>query len=300
MARESVAAPVITQPWFRRSTGVLRALWRFARHKPLGTFGAAVGLLMLLTALFADVIAPYGYAEFNIPERLQGPSWDHLFGTDNQGRDVFSRIVYGAQTSVITSFGAVTLAVVMATSIGLISAYYGGLVDLLFQRVIDIWIAFPGLLFIIFLVSILGASQLTLIIVIGFLFMAGSSRLLRSIAMATLAQPYTEAAKAVGARDSRIMIFHILPNMVPIILITVSVEIGAVILIESSLSFLGYGIPPPFPSWGRMLNESQRQMLNQPYLAIFPGLAIALVVYSLNMFGDALRDVLDPRLRGSR
>jgi peptide/nickel transport system permease protein len=266
----------------------------------VGAFGGLIIIMLLLMALLADVIAPFRYDEFNIPERLQSPSWNHLFGTDNQGRDVFSRVVYGARTSVYTGFGALALTTLVATAIGIYSAYYGGIVDLFFQRLVDIWQAFPGLIFIIFVVAIAGPGTTTLIISIGLLFASRTSRLVRSQALAVKAQPYTESARVVGAPNSRIIFFHILPNVVPIILISASVQIGAVILLESSLAFLGYGTPPPFPSWGRMLQEAQRDTISNPHLAIFPGLAIALVVYAFNMFGDALRDTFDPRMRGSK
>jgi len=277
-----------------------RTLWLFTKRNPVGAFGGLIIVMLLLVALLADVITPFRYDEFNIPERLQSPSWNHLFGTDNQGRDVFSRVVYGARTSVYTGFGALALTTVVATGIGMYSAYYGGIVDLVFQRVVDIWQAFPGLIFVIFVVAIAGPSTTTLIIVIGLLFASRSSRLVRSQALAIKAQPYTESARVIGASNSRIIFFHILPNVVPIILISASVQIGAVILLESSLAFLGYGTPPPIPSWGRMLQEAQRDTLSNPHLAIFPGLAIALVVYAFNMFGDALRDAIDPRMRGSK
>ncbi len=277
-----------------------RTLWLFTKRNPVGAFCGLIIVMLLLMALLADVIAPFRYDDFNIPERLQSPSWNHLFGTDNQGRDVFSRVIYGGRTSVYTGFGALALTTVVATAIGIYSAYYGGIVDLVFQRIVDIWQAFPGLIFVIFVVAIAGPSTTTLIIVIGLLFASRSSRLVRSQALAVKAQPYTESARVVGASDSRIIFLHILPNVVPIILISASVQIGAVILLESSLAFLGYGTPPPVPSWGRMLQEAQRDTIANPHLAIFPGMAIALVVYAFNMFGDALRDAIDPRMRGTK
>jgi peptide/nickel transport system permease protein len=281
---------------FRLAMGLLR----FVRHQPLGAFAGVVVLALIFVAIFNDVIAPYRYDEINVFNRLQSPSSSHFFGTDNQGRDIFSRILYGAQTSVIIGFGAVAVSTVVASSIGIISGYYGGLFDLLFQRLVDTWQAFPGLIFLIFVVSIFGSDRLTLILALGLLFSAGSSRVIRSAAITIKQNPYVEAAKVLGANDRRIMLLHILPNVIPIILISISVQIGFVILIESTLSFLGFGIPPPFPSWGAMLQDGRPFMEQHPYLAIFPGAAIALTVYSLNMLGDAVRDVLDPRLRGAR
>lgn len=278
----------------------LRSLRRFARTKPLGAAGGVIVLLLLFVGLFAGVLAPYAYDDFDVRARLQGPSREHLFGTDEQGRDVFSRVLFGARTSVLIGFGAIAVSTVVATLIGVTSGYFGSWFDILLQRLIDIWLSFPNLIFIIFVIAIFSRSTLNLIIVLGLLVSAGSSRIIRSVAIGTKEMQFVEAARAGGAGDFRIIFRHVLPNIVPIIIITASVQIGAVILTESSLSFLGYGPPPPFPSWGRMLQESQTQMTQHPNLALFPGLAITIVVYSFNMFGDALRDILDPRLRGSR
>lgn len=279
---------------------MLRNLGRFMRHKPLGAFGLIVITLLVLTALLPSVIAPYRYDDIDILNRFQGPSWDHLFGTDSQGRDVFSRVIYGARTSVTIGLGVVLLAAFMATIIGLLSGYYGGLVDLIAQRVIDIWQAFPGMIFIIFLLSIFSISQTVLIVALAIVFTAGSSRVIRSSVLQVKQHLFVEAARSMGASHTRIIFRHILPNILSIVIITSSVQIGAVILIESSLSFLGFGVPPPYPSWGGMLQTAQADMQQHPYLALFPGLAIAITVYSFNMLGDALRDVLDPRMRGSR
>lgn len=275
-------------------------LVRFIRRKPLGAASGAVIILLLVVALTAPWLAPHPYDVLNVPNRLEGPSMEHLAGTDTQGRDQFSRIIYGATSSVIVAFGAVAVAGVLSTMLGIISGYKAGLFDTVFQRFVDIWLAFPGLIFIIFLVAIFGAGRATLVIVIGLLYAAGMSRLIRSAAIAVSAEQFIEAAQAMGARDPRIWLRHILPNVVPVVIVSVSVQIGAAIITESSLSFLGYGVPPPFPSWGRMLNDAQPYVTRAPYLAVFPGLAIAITVFAFNMFGDALRDVLDPRLRGSR
>lgn len=283
-----------------RRSGAFQQVARFSAQKPLAAAGGFVVVVLLFVALFAPFIAPYAYDEPNILDRLQGPSMQHWFGTDNQGRDVFSRIVYGAQITVVLSFGAVALSTVVATTIGVVSGYFGGLIDTLTQRIVEVWQAFPGLIFIIFVVSIFGSSRTGLIVVLGLLFGVGSSRVVRSATLSVRQLNYVEAALAVGATHRRVLVFHILPNVVPVIIVTASVQIGAVILAESSLSFLGFGTPPPFPSWGRMLQEAQQFMQLYPHLALFPGAAIALVVFALNMFGDGLRDVLDPRMRGSR
>ena len=279
---------------------ILGGLTRFGRRKPLGAIGLFTIITLVVAACFPRLIAPHAYDEIDILNRFQGPSMNHFFGTDNQGRDVFSRIVFGARTSVIIGFGVVLVAAVLSASIGTISGFYGGVVDIVIQRLIDIWQAFPGIVFVIFLLSIFETGTWTLIIALGLIFTAGSSRVIRSSVLQNKQSLYVDAARALGAPDYRIMLRHILPNTFPIIIINASVQVGAVILIESSLSFLGFGVPPPFPSWGGMLQAAQADMQQHPYLAVFPGLAIALTVYSFNMLGDALRDVLDPRMRGSK
>lgn len=277
-----------------------RSMAQFARHKPLGAVCGLIVLLLILTGLFGKFLAPHSYDDIDLTNRFSGPSSAHFFGTDDQGRDVFSRVIYGAQTSILIGFGAVALALLISTTLGVLTGYYGRTVDLIVQRFIDIWMAFPGLIFIIFVVGILGNTKLSLILTMGFLFSAGSSRVVRSVAISLKHQPFIEAARSLGGNDVHIVLRHIVPNVLPVVIITATVQIGAVILVESSLSFLGFGVPPPFPSWGRMLQSAQKDMQYHPYLAFFPGFAIALVVYSFNMFGDALRDELDPRMRGSK
>ena len=293
-----IAQPARGSRWFTTVT-------RFVRRKPLGAFGAFVLFSLVVLALSPSLFAPSHYADIDLFNRFEGPSASHLFGTDDQGRDVFSRVIFGARTSIAIGLGTVALAAFFATTIGIVSGYYGGLLDLLFQRLVDILQAFPGLIFIVFALSIIGLrggsaeAQITLILILGVLFTAGSSRVVRSQAISTKQNAYVEAAQALGASDFRILTRHMFPNVVTIVIINISVQLGFVILLESSLSFLGFGIPPPFPSWWRMLNDASPFMQEHPSLALFPGLAIALTVYSLNMFGDALRDVLDPRLRGT-
>lgn len=277
-----------------------RAAWSFLRRKPLGAIGAALILMMLTLAAFPDLFANHPYDKLNLTHRLVGPSSTYFFGTDNQGRDVYSRVVYGARTSVEVSFGAVAIATVLSVLIGVTSGYVGGWFDTIAQRFVDIWQAFPGLVFVIFMASIFGVGERTLVITAGLLLSAGASRLIRSQTIVTRGLQFVEAARVVGASDLRIMVRHIFPNVLPLVLVNVSLQVGAVLLIEAALSFLGYGVPPPAASWGRMLREGQKEMQYHPYLAIFPGLAIALTVYGFNMLGDALRDVLDPRLRGAR
>ena len=279
------------------STG-LSAARSFASKKPLGALCGVILVVLVLLACFCGFIAPYHYDDVHVAVRLHGPSLSHPFGTDRQGRDVMSRVIYGARTSVVVGLSAVAIATTLATIIGMLSAYLAGLFDLLIQRLVDIWQSFPGLIFLLFVISVVGRGELTLIVSLSLLFAAGSSRIIRSQVFVVKHLDFVSASMALGASHKRILVRHVLPNIVSTILINASTELAAVILIEASLAFLGFGVPPPFPSWGNMLQDSQQQMASHPYLALFPGTAIALTVYSLNMFGDALRDVLDPRLRG--
>jgi peptide/nickel transport system permease protein len=255
---------------------------------------------MIVLALFADVIAPYDYNQRNLRERLKPPSLRHLMGTDNLGRDVFTRIVYGARVSVTVGFGGIGLGVLLASLVGITSGYFGGWFDILFQRLVDSWQSFPWLVILLSLIAVLQPGILTLIFAIGILSASGSSRIIRSATLAVKENQYIEAARAVGGSHTRIILRYILPNVFTVIIIIATIGLGGVILAESALSFLGFGVPPPFPSWGEMLSGSARvYMYRAPWMAIWPGVAISVAVFGFNMLGDALRDVLDPRLRGS-
>lgn len=274
--------------------------WRFAKSKPLPAACGVIIALLFIMAVFADQIAPQAYDTFAPRERLLGASWDHWMGTDEQGRDIFSRVVYGARVSIFVGFGTILLSQTIATVIGVSSGYFGGWIDTVGQRLVDIGQAFPGLVFIISLISIFGPGQTQIIISLGIVLAFGSSRVVRGAAISVRQNAFVEAARATGAGHGRILIRHMLPNVMPVIIVGATIQLGAAILIESSLSFLGYGVPPPFPSWGRMLNDARQWMINYPHMAIYPGLAIFVTVFAFNMLGDGLRDVLDPRLRGSR
>jgi peptide/nickel transport system permease protein len=277
------------------------------QRKPLGAIGGAIVVLLVLTAIFADQIAPYAYDVGQGIDRLQGPSLHHLLGTDNLGRDMFSRIVYGARISIAVGFGAVLIGTGLATLLGVVSGYFGGTFDLLFQRLIDVWIAFPALVLLISLVTILTtrdtdpvASIGIVAVTLGVIVAASSSRVVRSAVIGIRAMPYLEAARCVGCGHARIIARYVLPNVFPTVLILATVQLGGAILAESTVSFLGFGVKPPMPAWGSMLAGSgQAYFLVAPGLAIWPGLAISLAVFGFNMLGDALRDVLDPRLRGT-
>jgi peptide/nickel transport system permease protein len=285
--------------WQRLPLGLLR----FARKKPLGFLGlvVVVALLIIATPPFTDWIAPYNYAQQSLRERLQSPSADHWLGTDQSGRDVFSRIVYGARVSVIVGFGAVAISEVIAVLIGVVSGYHLGWFDRLFQRLVDIFQALPNLVVLITVLGIFGSGLWTMVFVIGVLGGPPGSRIIRGQVISLMNRPYIEAARVLGAGGARIMLRHLLPNVIALVILGATLRIGAVVLAESTLSFLGYGLPPPFPSWGQMLALDGREYMRKaPWLAIYPGLAIGITVYAFNVLGDGLRDVLDPRLRGRR
>ena len=275
----------------------LRLTLRFCRRKPLGAIGAVIILVLLVMAVFADRIAPYSYDES--VARMKPPSARFWMGTDNLGRDIWSRVVYGARISVTVGFATVALATLLATVIGVSSAYVGGAYDILVQRVVDAWISFPALVIILSLLAVLGPGLLNLILALSIIGAAGTSRVIRGAALSVMQNPYVEAARAIGAGHGRILLVYILPNVMATIIIVATIGLGAVILAEAALSFLGFGVPPPYPSWGGMLSGSGRTfMYHAPWMALWPSAAISLAVFGFNMLGDALRDVLDPRLRG--
>jgi peptide/nickel transport system permease protein len=248
-----------------------------------------------------SLIAPFKYDKNHLRDRLQGSSSTYLLGTDELGRDILSRLIYGARVSIIVPFGAVLISETLAATIGIMSAYYGGWVDKFSQRIVDIFQALPGLVILITVLGIFGSGLWQMIAVIGVLGGPGGSRIIRGQVLSIMASPYIEAGRVIGAGDRRIMTTYVLPNVMALIILGSTIRLGGVVLLEASLSFLGYGLPPPFPSWGQMLSLQGREyMRSAPGLAIYPGIAIGIVVFSYNLLGDALRDVLDPRLRGSR
>ena len=281
------------------------ALARFARQKPLGFIGGMLVVTFIFVAIFAPWIAPYPYKAPNLRETLVGPSTAHWLGTDQLGRDVLSRLIYGARLSMIVGFGAVLISSTCATILGVLSGYLGGRFDAVAQRFVDAMMALPDLLLIVTLLGIVrrvpGANMiLAMLIAIALLRIAPSSRVVRSVVIQMREQPFLEAAHSLGATQRRIMLQHILPNVFPLVLVTATVALPSAILAEASLSFLGFG-PAGEASWGQMLSVDGRDFFRkQRWLAISPGIAIGLTVFGFNMFGDAMRDILDPKLRGSR
>ena len=274
------------------------ALWRSLKRKPLGLASAAVLAVLVLTAIFADVLAPYDPLAAQPEIRLAPPSWAHFFGTDDIGRDVFSRIIYGARISLWVGLLAVGIGTFAGMIIGLACGYWEGRLDIIVQRVMDAIQAIPGLMLALAIVSVLKPSTTNAMIAIAVVIIPGNSRIVRGTVLSAKQNPYVEAALALGSRHPRILATHILPNVTAPILIIASIWLGNAILIEATLSFLGLGTQPPTPSWGLMLSSTGRAFMEQaPWLAIFPGLAISIAVLGFNLFGDTLRDAWDPKLR---
>ena len=274
-------------------------LIRLLKEKPLGTACGMIILLFIVVAIFANVLAPHDYRKRHLPDRLTSSSTRYLLGTDHLGRDLLSRLIVGARISLTVGLAATALNVVVAVLIGGTFGFLGGKPDLVVQRFVDAWMAFPGLLLLLTVMSIVGQGLLQIIVVLGVSGGIGGSRTVRSAVIGVKENDYFLAAKAVGTPTSQILIRHVLPNIMAPIIIIFSINIGGVIIAEASLSFLGFGLPIEIPSWGGLLSrEGRRYMEQAPWLALWPGLFLTITVYSLNMFGDALRDLLDPRLRG--
>ena len=250
-------------------------------------------------AIFANVLAPYPFWETHLIDRLTGSSARYLLGTDHLGRDLLSRLIVGARLSIFVGLSATALNVVVALLIGGTSGFFGGKYDILVQRFVDAWMAFPGLILLLTIMSIAGQGVLQIILVLGISGGIGGSRVVRGAVIGIKENDYFLAARAIGSRGTATLMRHVLPNIMPVMIIIFSISVGGVIMAEASLSFLGFGLPVNVPSWGGMLSREGRQYMEMaPWLALWPGLCLTVTVYSLNMLGDAMRDVLDPRLRG--
>lgn len=292
------ALPAIGTPSARPAPKGLTG--RLIHEKPLGAFGGAVFLLFLVCGVFAEIIAPYGLNETNMAARLLPPSAEHLFGTDHLGRDVLSRVLIGAQLSMIVGACAAALATLVSIVLGVASGYFGGRADMLIQRFVDAWMIFPDLLLLIAVISVVGPGMTEIIIVLGLLYGVAGSRIVRGAVIAVRENAHTHAARSMGATALHILLRHVLPNIMPVVIVLFTTRVGAAILTEAGLSFLGLGVPPPAPTWGGMLSGTGRTyMYLGPWLALAPGLSLTLVVYAINVYGDALRDLLDPRMRGA-
>ena len=274
-------------------------LRRLVKEKPLSIIAGVVILLLMLVAIFADVLAPFPHDEVNIVDRMQAPSGRYLLGTDQLGRDLLSRLIFGAQISLTVGLAATAVNVVVAVLIGGPSGFFGGRLDLAAQRFVDAWMAFPGLLLLLTIMSLVGRGVPQIIVVLGVTGGIGGSRVIRGAVIGIKENVYFQAAEAIGSTKWRILIRHVLPNIAAPVIIIFTINVGGVIISEAALSFLGFGLPISVPSWGGMLSREGREFMEvAPRLALWPGLCLTIVVYCLNMFGDAVRDLLDPRLRG--
>jgi peptide/nickel transport system permease protein len=276
----------------------LAGLGTFARRWPLGAAGAVIILLMIGSAVFAPFIAPYDPLETDFAAQFSPPTMAHWLGTDAFGRDLLSRIIYGSRTALLVGFASAFMGATLGAMLGVASAYFGGRIDLLVQRLVDIFLAFPIIILALTVVSILGTGVSNVIMAITVPMIPNCARVVRSSALAVRQMPYVDAARAAGFGYARIIFRHMLPNVMAPYLIMLTAFVGQAILLEASLSFLGLGVAEPTPAWGLMLRGAAVEFAESaPWMAIFPGLAISLGVFAFNLFGDALRDALDPKLR---
>lgn len=285
------------QPEIRPARGRFSQFFRQLMHNRAGMIGLAIIVTMSLVAIFAPLIAPYDPYEINRLDRLQGPSWAHLMGTDEFGRDLFSRIVYGARISMGVSIAAVAIATLLGAPAGIISGYFGGWIDAVIMRVADIIYSFPAILLALAITAFLGPNLRNVTLALGIVYAPGMARIVRGPVLAAKEMEYVEASRVIGASNARIVALHLLPNVLSPLIVTATITFSFALLSEAALSFLGLGAQPPQASWGVMLSDGRRFMETVPTLAIFPGLAIMVTVLGSNLLGDALRDVLDPRLR---
>ena len=288
---EEVEERANSKPW-------LVSLFDLIRQQPLGAAGAIIVIIMVFLAIFAEGVAPFDPVVNNFGSMHIPPDGTHWFGTDQFGRDVLSRLIYGARTALVVGFVSAFIGATAGLVLGVSSAYFGGLFDLIFQRVMDVFMAFPLIILALAVVSIFGTGVENLIIAITIPFIPRCARVVRSSALAIREIPYVDAARALGFNHRRIIIRHMVPNVMAPYLIMITAFVGQAILLEASLTFLGLGVQEPTPAWGLMLQGGAEEYAESaPWMAIFPGLAISLAVFGFNLFGDALRDVLDPKLR---
>ena len=276
----------------------LRAARQFVRRQPLGTVGLVIVLVMFAAGAFASWIAPYDPEANDFAAMMQAPSWEHLLGTDQLGRDIFSRLVFGARTALLVGFSSAVVGGIIGLVLGVTSAYFGGWFDLVFQRVLDVLMAFPLIILALAVVAVFGTGVVNVIIAITVPLVPRCGRVVRASALAVREVPFVDAARALGFSHARIVLRHMVPNVVAPFLILLSAFVGQAILAEASLSYLGLGVQEPVPAWGLMLQGgAEEYATTAPWIAVFPGLAIVLTVLGISLFGDALRDAIDPKLR---
>ncbi|NLE96067.1 MAG: ABC transporter permease [Dehalococcoidia bacterium] len=272
---------------------------RLVKEKPLGLLGGGIVLVLLFTGVFADLLAPYGYAYSDLSIRLSAPSAQNLLGADNLGRDMLSRIIYGARISVVVGLVGAAIDVIVGFLVGGVSGYFGGKSDTIIQRLVEAVQCLPSLVIYLTIMAVVGQGVESVILVLGISGGVLGSRTIRSAVLGIKGNVYVESAHISGMRSRQILWMHILPNIMPVLIVEFTLAVGRIIMTEAMLSFLGFGIAPPTPSWGGMLSGAGRQyMLQAPWMVLWPGIALTITVYGVNVFGDALRDLWDPRLRG--
>lgn len=308
-SEDSLPAGAVSTPWGvgqaksrvagkdQKTIGAWRMTFRRLRRSHTAVFGMSIAVLVFLVAALADVIAPYGYADMHPEDMLQAPSGKYLLGTDQMGRDVLSRVVHGSRISIYVGVVSTIFGGLVGVLLGIVAAYYGGAIDNAIMRLIDIWVAFPNFLLALVISVILGPSVTNVVIALAIVRVPTQARVVRGTALSVKENDYVQAARAVGARDHRLLLRHILPNCMAPVIVLGTLEVATAIIVEAALSFLGLGTQPPTPSWGWDLRANVVFIEDNPWIAIFPGLAIFITVLGFNLFGDGLRDALDPRLK---
>lgn len=273
------------------------AFYKQLKKNKIAMVGGSIILFYMLVAILAPFIAPYDPLHIDLMNKLQTPSWDHWMGTDDKGRDILSRIIYGSQLSLAVGAVSVLIGAFFGVILGLVSGYYGKWIDTIIMRVIDVLLAFPGLLLALAIVSALGPSLINVMIAVGIFSIPTFARIVRGSTLAAKKLEYIDAIRALGANDFKIIFVHILPNILSPIIVQGTLRLATAILTAAGLSFLGMGAQPPSPEWGAMLSSGRNFLWTAPHIATFPGLVIAVIVLGLNLFGDGLRDALDPRMK---
>lgn len=277
-----------------------KSFWHYFKQNRLAVAGLAIILVVFFIAGTASLIAPYDPGKTNVSKKLKSPSAEHFLGTDQLGRDVFSRMLYGSRISLSVGFVAVAISLVIGVFVGAIAGYYGRWADAVLMRFVDIMLCFPSFFLILTVVALLGPSMLNVMVVIGITSWMGTSRFVRAEFLSLRERDFVQAARALGMKDRRIIFRHILPNSLAPVFVTATLDVATAVLVEAGLSFLGFGVQPPAPSWGNILTEGRTYIFDAWWLTVFPGFAILITVLSFNLLGEGLRDALDPRLRGRR
>ena len=281
----------------KRNKSQAAAVWRSLRRNRMAMLGLFILIILALVAIFAGVIAPYEYDAQDLLNARQGPSAAHIFGTDEFGRDIFSRVIYGSRLSLVVGFISVGIALLLGSVLGAVAGFYGGVLDDVIMRFMDILLAIPQVLLAIAIIATLGNGLFNLMIAVGISSIPSYARIVRASVMTIRGEEYIEAAHASGTSDAKIIVKHILPNCLAPVIVQVTLGIANAILSCAALSFIGLGITPPSPEWGAMLSGARNYVLTYPYMSVFPGLAIIITVLALNLLGDGLRDALDPKLK---